>query len=857
MAMSLLQSDARAQVQVRMVRWLLMAVMCMLSTACHWRVALGDDSPRMVPALGSPNSVVSNEKKSVGASHIGQHFHSLIVFPESARLRYRSDRQQVVVQALRADGSTQDVTHRAEMRVRDPQVLAIEAAMLSSLAVGDTAIEITFQGLTTTMATSVEASSLSERPLTFRNDVLPLLTHAGCNAGKCHGSASGKDGFRLSLYGFDPDGDFFRITREMSGRRLQLAVPDRSLLVNKAVGEVPHTGGAPIEPGSPAYRTLVSWIAAGAGADPADTTLPVGIEVYPRKAVLATPGETQQTLVMAHYDDGSVRDVTALAVFFSNNEATATVCERGNVTGTGPGSGFIMARFDQFTAGMPVVVRSGKSYPEPDFEPFNYIDELALARWRDLHVLPSELCSDEIFLRRVYLDLTGKLPRSEDVNGFLADPSGEKRQQLVQKLVASPDFLDLWIMKLAELLQVRRANGLTAKGLDLYDQWLRNTVHAGVPVDQLIRELISASGSTFENPATSYFQTETTPQLLSENIAQAFLGTRIQCAQCHNHPFDRWTMDDYYGFASFVSQVGYKQARDPREITVYNAGEGNLVHPVAGREVRPKFLGGQYVDSHTKEDLRVLLADWLANSENPAFSRNIANILWAQFMGIGIVEPVDDVRISNPASNPELLDALSDKLVEYRFDVRQLACDICSSKTYQLSTQANEWNAWDDRNFSHARIRRIRAEILLDCISQVTQTSDEFAGLPLGGRAIHVPDGNSNNYFLETFGRAPRNTPCSCEVSTSPTLSQALHLLNGENTTGKILEGGLIARLLSSGQSTSAIVDQIYLSCLTRHPTARERTAIQERLGQAVDVEAELIDLFWAILNSNEFVFNH
>lgn len=780
----------------------------------------------------------------------------LVVFPDSVSLRYLSDRQGLVVQAQFLDGNTRDVTELCTYQVEDTAVASVERAEVAALSRGTTNIEIGWDGVSTTLAVTI-GDDASDRPLRFRNDILPVLTRAGCNAGKCHGSASGKDGFQLSLYGFDPAGDHYRITREMSGRRINLAQPDNCLLVNKAIGEVPHTGGALIEVGSPAYRKLVTWIADGARADPNDTPLPTAIDVFPRNAVLATPGETQRLSVLASYDDGSVRDVTSLAVFLSNNEATATVSSDGHVASTGPGSGFVMARFDQFTAGMSVVVRSGRSYPEPDFQPANYIDELALRRWRDLQVHPSQVCSDEVFLRRVYLDLIGLLPTPEQRAEFLTSTAMDKRERLIAELVSSSDFLDMWSMKLAEMLQIRRANGLTEKGLSLYDQWLRERVHAGVPVDEIVRELIPASGSTFENPPTSYYQTETTPQLLAENLAQAFLGTRIQCAQCHNHPFDRWTMDDYYGFAAFVSQVGYKQAKDPREITVYNAGVGSLEHPVKGREVRAKFLGGDYAKYETGDDPRVALADWLTSPSNKAFSNNIANVWWAHLLGLGLVDPVDDMRISNPPSNPELLDALGQRLVEYKFDVRKLVSDICSSKTYKLSTQPNDWNSWDDRNFSHSRIRRLRAEVLLDCISHVTATSDKLSGLPLGGRSIQVPDGASDNYFLETFGRASRETPCSCEVSTSPTLSQALHLLNGENTTGKIAEGGLIAAELRNGRSPMQVVEMIYQRCLTRSPTVAESQAIEAKLATGRDIESELSDLFWAVLNSNEFIFNH
>ncbi len=791
------------------------------------------------------------------ASARSEQVESISIQPSEISFKYLSDRQKILVQAQFADGSTRDVTELAEIVVQNPQRVDFDAAEAIPKSSGKTIATVTWQGLSKDLPIAVAHSDENERPLRFRNDILPVLTRAGCNAGKCHGSASGKDGFRLSLYGFDPAGDYYRITREMSGRRINLAKPDNCLLINKATGEVPHTGGARIEVGSQGYGKLVRWLASGARPDPKETSTPTSIDVYPLQVVMSRPEEQQQMTVVARYDDGSMRDVTDLSVFFSNNDATATVSESGNIVGTGPGSAFLMARFDQFTSGTSIVVRSGKNYTKPQFEPSNYIDELTLARWVDLHVVPSELCSDEVFLRRVYLDTIGLLPTEDQRTQFLNDKNPLKREQLVEELVSSDHFLDMWIMKLAELLQIRRANGLTAKGLSLYDAWLREQVHSGATVDKIVRDLIPASGSTFENPATTYYQTETTPQLLAENIAQAFLGTRIQCAQCHNHPFDRWTMDDYYGFAAFVSQVGYKQAKDPREITVYNLGEGSLEHPVAGRKVEPKFLGGEYAKNNEGEDYRIALAQWLTSPDNKAFAKNLANVVWAHYMGIGIVEPVDDMRVSNPPTNPKLLDTLGQKVVEFEFDVRQLARDICNSKTYQLATQTNADNAWDDRNFSHARIRRMRAEVLLDCISQVTSTSDRLAGLPLGGRAIQAPDGASNNYFLETFGRASRNTPCTCEVSTSPTLSQALHLLNGESTSGKIAEGKWIDNLAAEGKTTSQIVDAIYKACLTRTPTETERSGIEQKLKDSKDSNADLVDLFWAILNSNEFIFNH
>lgn len=783
----------------------------------------------------------------------------LEVFPAQVRFAFLDDRQQLCVLAHYRDGSTQDVTMKVAFQTMRPEVVTMDDSHVGRLqpqGSGESELSVTWESHQVVVPVSV-AEKATTRPLRFRNDFLPVLTRVGCNTGKCHGAASGKDGFRLSLFGYDPEGDHYRITSEWSGRRINLGNPLQSLLMQKAIGNVPHTGGQLIEPGTEFYRTLALWLADGAPADPPETPQPIGIHVYPPRAVLSKPGLDQQLVVLAEYDDGSKRDVTSYAVFISNNEAVATVDASAKTTATGPGSAFILARFDQYTAGSSLVVRSGHPYPGTDFMPKNYIDEATLARWKDLHLVPAPLCSDERFVRRVYLDTIGRLPTAEQRDAFLTDTHPDRRDRLIDQLVDSPDFLDMWIMKLAEMLQIRSSNGLSDKGLQLYDRWLRNRIHAGATVDEVVRELVPASGGTFDNPATIYYQTETTPQLLAENLAQSFLGMRLQCAQCHNHPFDRWTMDDYYGFASFVSQVGYKQAQDPREITIYNAGEGSLKHPIPQREVRLKFLGGEYAKPAAGEDYRAVLARWLTSEQNTAFASHLANVWWAHFFGMGIVEPVDDVRISNPPSNPELLQALAAKLVAYRFDVRKLAKDICRSQTYQLDTQANAWNRGDERDFSRARVRRLRAEVLLDCISQVTATSDQLSGLPLGGRAIQIPGGTTNHYFLETFGRASRTTACSCEVSTSPTLSQALHLLNGENTSGKIAQGQLLERWMEQGLTPSEVARAIYVRCLSREPSEKEREAIELQLADAQDPQAELADLFWAVLNSNEFVFNH
>ena len=779
----------------------------------------------------------------------------LTVSPSSVSLTGARDRQGLVVQAEYPDGSTRDVTAAAAMTFDRP-VATVADGFVAPAADGAATLTVAHAGRTVAVPVTVAGAAAAE-PLRFRTDVLPVLTRAGCNTGKCHGSASGKDGFRLSLFGYDPDGDHFRLTREMGGRRVNLASPADCLLVNKATGKVPHTGGQRVAPGSEGDLLLVRWLEAGAPKDPADTPRPVGIEVFPKEAVFAAKGEVQRLVVRARYSDGTDRDVTRFAVFVGNNDAAAAVAEDGTVTGTGPGEAFILARFDQFTEGAAVIVRPGTPFADPKTPAFNDLDAHVHAKLNKMHVVPSGVCTDEAFVRRAYVDLIGLLPTPAERTAFLADADGKKREKLVDKLLERNEFRDIWTMKWAELLQVRTANGISPKGLQLYDGWLRSRVKAGATIDRIVRELLPAVGGTFENPAVNYYQTETTPALLAENVAQVFLGTRVGCAQCHNHPFDRWTMDDYYGFAAFFGQVGYKNAQDPRELTVYNAGAGETRHPVGDRVVKPKFLGGDAPEIKPGQDYRAVLADWLASPDNPAFARNIGNVVWAHFLGRGVVDPVDDTRVSNPASNPALLDALGKKVAAYRFDVKKLARDICTSRTYQLSTRRTPSNELDDRNFSHGAVRRMRAEVLLDCITQVTETRDRFAGLPAGGRAVQVPDGRTPNYFLTTFGRSTRATACSCEVKVSPTLSQALHLLNGDTTTGKIAEGKVVEKLLAEGKEPAAAAAELYVRCLGREPTPAEAGRIAAKLGAAADPKAALEDLFWALLNTNEFIFNH
>jgi hypothetical protein len=782
----------------------------------------------------------------------------LKVYPEAIQLTTRGDRQSFIVQAAFSDGSTRDVTAQAEISLANKTLARLDKAVLHPLADGRTTLQVKHGGRALSVPVTVEQAA-TNRPVSFKLDVVPALSKAGCNSGGCHGASRGKDGFRLSLFGYDPDGDYTRLTREQIGRRLNFALPEESLLIEKGLGAVTHTGGERFKKGSEIHQTLLRWIQAGAPRDATNVARVTGIEMMPGQAVLEGKDASQRFSVRAKYSDGTDRDVTSLAVFISNNEPAARVSETGVVTAGQRGEAFVMARYDSFTVGSQVIVvpkDSGFVFPE-GLARHNYIDELMDAKLKKLRIAPSELCDDTTFLRRVYLDIIGLLPTPGETEKFLQEPSTGKRDAVVDELLERKEFADLWVMKWAELLQIRsRQDQFSTKAAFQYYNWLRDRMLANVPIDRIVRDLLTASGSTLGNPAANYYQVTTDTMKIAENTAQVFMGMRIQCAQCHNHPFDRWTMDDYYSFASFFPQVGRKQGEDPRETILFDRKDGEIRHPVAGRALKPKFLGAgepEIKDGNRRE----ALAGWLASPENPWFARNLANIVWAHFLGRGIIDPVDDVRISNPPSNAELLDALGAKFTEYKYDFKRLVRDICASRTYQLSTRANASNAGDDRNFARAAIRRLRAEVLLDCVSQVTDTQDKFTGLPRGARAVQIADGNTSTYFLTTFGRASRESVCSCEVKMEPNLSQALHLLNGATVEGKINDGGLVKRLLKDGRKPPEVIEDLYLRSFGRKPSEPELAKLTSFFKEGKAEEQVLNDVFWALLNSKEFIFNH
>lgn len=781
---------------------------------------------------------------------------SLAIYPPDIALSTARARQAIIIQAGYADGITRDVSTQANVRVANPMICRLDGQMVYPVSDGVTDLVVEFGGRAITASVAVKDAG-GERPISFKLDVMPVFMRSGCNVGGCHGAARGKDGFRLSLFGFDPDGDHHRLTRELNGRRINLALPAESLMLEKSTGKVPHTGGKRFEEKSEHHQTIVRWLEAGAPNDPPTVAQPVGIDLYPKSAVLDGKGEQQRLVVKARYSDGTERDVTPLTVFLSNNDNAAKVSEDGVVTAGDRGEAFVMARFHTYTVGSPfVVLPKSLKFEFPQVPTQNYIDTLVVNKLKKLRIAPSNLCDDEAYLRRVYIDVIGILPTREEHDRFLSDPAPNKREKLVDELLGRKEFAELWVMKWAELLQIRSSNIVSYKSTLLYYNWLQDKIASNVPVDQWVQELIAAKGGTFKNPATNYYQNEQDTLKITENVAQVFLGMRIQCAQCHNHPFDRWTMDDYYSFAAFFSQIGRKGTDDPREIVVFNSGGGEVTHPVGGRVMKPKFLGGASPDC-TGKDRREVLARWLASPENPYFGTNLANMVWTHFFGQGIINPIDDVRISNPAANAELLTEMGRRFTDYHYDFKKLVRDICTSRTYQLATQPNPSNEGDTRNFAHQSLRRIRAETFLDCISQVTETKNKFPGLPLGARAVQIADGNVSSYFLTTFGRASRETVCSCEVKLEPTLSQSLHLLNGDVTTSRIAQGNLIGRRIAEKKSPEEILDELYLRCLSRKPLPKEREKLLALVNAEPDKKRALDDVFWSLLNSREFMFNH
>lgn len=721
-----------------------------------------------------------------------------------------------------------------------------------------------------------ERAQAAEADISFRRDVMPVFFRATCNSGGCHGAAAGKDGFRLSLFGYDPSGDYFRLVEQIVGRRVDVAQPEQSLLLLKATGKVPHTGGKLFDDKSAYYATLLKWIEQGALDDADDVPLVTGIRLEPTAFMFDGPDRTRGMKVLASYSDNSTRDVTALTLFQTNNKNVADVNADGGLKAGASGATDVFARFDKFSVGAEVVVLPQNDRFEwpRDVQPINALDERVQTRLRQLRILPSELCDDETYLRRVSFDLIGLPPTEAEYRRFMADraesPSNtdtqRRRERLVDELLKRPEYADLWATKWAAWLKLigdtNSGSGFDHKAAFAYFEWLTKQFRNNVPLDQFVREQVASRGSTFLQPEVNFYTMlpagNYEAKAVAQDVAQLFTGMRIQCAECHNHPFDRWTMDDYYGFVSFFTGVRRKSASEPREFYIYNDNASlPAVHLLDQRPMPPKFLGGPAPDSKGK-DPRAALGVWLTSPENELFSRNMANRLWAHFFGRGVIEPIDDFRITNPPSNGPLLDELSRRLVEYRFDQKRLIRDIVLSRTYQSSARTNDTNRSDERQFSHAAVRRLPAVMALDAVSAATGVETRFKSLPPGYRAMQVYDSGRRHqdYFLSTFGQSERKTVCASDDVTEPSFAQTLHLINGDTILKKLDRSPVIREAIAAKKSPPEIVEQLFLRTLSRQPTSREQVVFLESAGPAPK-PSDYVNLWWALLNSTEFWFQH
>jgi hypothetical protein len=697
--------------------------------------------------------------------------------------------------------------------------------------------------------------------VSFVRDVEPILNKVGCTQGTCHGAAKGKNGFKLSLRGYDPEFDYRALINDLSSRRFNRTEPAQSLMLLKPTAAVPHGGGLRLEPGSAYYNTILQWISEGTEfGDPVSATVSK-LEVTPPEILWDKSGSKQQLTVTARYADGSSRDVTKDAIYSSNTPTIADVNDAGQVSSVRKGEAAMLVRYEGKLAVINVTAVTEKAgFKWPGFPENNYIDKYVAAKLQRVKILPSDLASDAEFLRRVSFDLIGLPPTLEEVRAFTADKTETrlKRGKKIDELMARPEFIDHWAVKWGDLLQVNRSR-LGDKGMWAFREWIRESIATNKPYDKMVRELITAKGSTFQNPPANFFRFTRDPKVEMETTTQLFLGVRMVCAQCHDHPFEKWTQNQYFQLTAFFASVGIKDGMDSNEEIIYDKREDNQIHhPKDNRVMSAKFLYGGENIKPQEAHLREALADWLTSPQNDLFGKSMANRVWSYFFGRGIIEPVDDIRASNPAVNPQLLDALTKDFVDHHFDLRRLIRTIVNSRTYQLSFHANEWNNDDEINFSHAAPRRLTAEELYDALYVATGTKPFVRELPKDFTAEQFPDPSFlKGGFLDLFGRPERQTSCECERRSDVSLVQALNLVNGSTIAEAVAdENGRVAKLILRNASDRQIVDELYLAALGRPPEPRELDYAETYLAKGMNRAERAQDLLWALLNSNAFLFN-
>jgi hypothetical protein len=798
---------------------------------------------------------------------------SLTIHPNHIVLKGLDDAQQLVLTAELQDGQLQDLSGEVKYEPADKKIVRVTSTgRVLPLSNGATEITAVYGDKIAKVPVTVESCDVN-LPINFPNQIVPIFTKLGCNSGGCHGKASGQNGFKLSLLGFEPEVDFNALVKETRGRRLFPAAPDSSLLLLKASGGVAHGGGKRMEVGSDEYRLLRRWIAAGMPYGTKSDPVVTRISVFPEQRVLKRHNH-QQLAVYAHYSDGHVEDITRRAQYESNDQEVALVDSAGLVRTLGlSGEAAVMVRYQEHVAVFRATLPLGVKTPSYSFPVQTLVDKYTQNKWHDLGLVPSELCSDEQFLRRVYLDLTATLPTPAQVQAFVADNDPHKRDRLVDRLLDSEEYSYYFANKWADILRVKRRGDMhRARGTFAFHNWIRNAIARDMPYDAFVRAILGASGDELSNPPAVWYKELQNPEQFVDDAAQVFLGLRLACAQCHHHPYEKWSQDDYWGLAAFFGRLARREVREPGvvnpqpgsgRVVIYSRSQGGVINKRTGQPAVMKPLDGKPMEVGPYDDPRQKLVDWMVDSHNPFFARAVANRYWAHFFGRGIVDPLDDMRVTNPPSNPELLDALAQDLVEHKYSLKHLIATICKSRTYQLSSTPNEFNKHDKQNYARYYPRRLSAEVLLDAVNQVTASPSSFGGLPQDRyapkRAIMLPDESFASYFLDVFGRPQRISACECERVNEANLAQALHLLNSDEIQGKVsYPGGRADMLAKDPRPDAEKVEELFLWAFARKPTEQQRNKALEHIAKnAGNKKIAYENILWALLNTKEFLFNH
>ncbi len=774
-------------------------------------------------------------------------------------------------------GSQRDVTREVKYEIIPAGVAQVSSTgFVTPLSNGSATITARLNEKLAVNFPIVVSSFETQRPVNFYNDVIPQLTRGGCNSGACHGTPSGKNNFHLSLLGFEPANDFEYLTKESLGRRVSAAAPETSLLLRKATGELPHGGGSRFKKGGAEYELIKRWIQEGMHYDPESGPTVKHIEIYPQNRVLPLHAQ-QQLTVTAYFSDGTKQDITRVAEYKPNQPKMSEVDHHGLVTLKDmTGTTSVMVRFQEHVAVFMATIPLGKPTPNlPD--PTNFIDKHIFAKLKVLGLPPSENCDDSTFLRRVTLDMTGRIPTLEQTREFLTDNRPDKRARKIDELLDSPGYSDLFAAKWAGILRNKAGGNLEqiARETFAFHSWIRSSISNNKPYNRFVTELVTARGKSGTNPAVSWYRAVKDPKDQMSDIAQVFLGVRIQCAQCHHHPYEKWSQDDFYGFQAFFTTIGRKEVyKLPEDDTVYHKRMVAVAkNPNTDRELKPTPLDGDALDIPARRDPRIDLANWISSPENPFFAKMLVNRYWKHFFGRGLVEPEDDIRVTNPATHPELLDELAASFVKSNYDLKQLCRVICNSRTYQFSSFPNQYNQDDDQNYARYYPRRLSAEIMLDAMNDAAGAKNNFNHQPVGVRAVALPDDSANveSFFLRVFGRPQMDTACECERTANADLAQSLHLINSD-TIQNILttsNGRAVQMARDKSKDDRTHITEFYLLTMSRQPTQEELDTALAHLAkkrqqsasknqteeQAVKEAYE--DIIWVVINTKEFLFNH